>query len=134
MKKQIEQVGAFHKAFGVPKMDVPEIPDAQRVKLRISLIEEELSELKEGLEKESLIDVADALCDIQYVLLGTVLEFGLHDKFEALFNEVHSSNMSKLDENGKAIYREDGKVMKSERYFRPDLQKILDNFAAQDKV
>lgn len=127
MKKQLNQVAEFHEAFGVPNLDNAQIPDLERVVLRVKLIQEELDELKEGLEENNLIEVADALTDIQYVLLGTVLEFGLQDKFEALFDEVHRSNMSKLDENGKPIHRADGKVMKSERYFRPDLQSILNS-------
>lgn len=127
MKKQLNQVAEFHEAFGVPNLDNAQIPDLERVVLRVKLIQEELDELKESLEENNLIEVADALTDIQYVLLGTVLEFGLQDKFEALFDEIHRSNMSKLDENGKPIHRADGKVMKSERYFRPDLQSILNS-------
>ena len=127
MKKQLDQVAEFHEAFGVPNLENAQIPDKERVALRVKLIQEELDELKEGLADNDLTEVADALTDIQYVLLGTVLEFGLQDKFEALFDEVHQSNMSKLDENGKPIHRADGKVMKSERYFPPDLKSILNS-------
>lgn len=125
MKKQIDQVDDFHKAFDVPRLSNPQIPNKERTLLRIRLIEEELNELKEGIDNNDLKEVADALCDIQYVLLGTVLEFGLHEKFEAMFDEVHKSNMSKLDINGNPIFREDGKVMKSDRYFKPDLNKFI---------
>lgn len=72
-----------------------------------------------------MIEVADALADIHYVLMGTVLEFGLQDKYPEIFREVHRSNMSKLDENGKPLYREDGKVIKSNLYTKPKIEEIL---------
>ncbi|ASZ13643.1 nucleoside triphosphate pyrophosphohydrolase family protein [Chitinophaga pendula] len=91
----LEQVTAFHHAFKVPILEAPAIPAAGRCQLRVQLFEEELAELKAAIAENDLVEVADALCDLQYVLLGTALEFGLGEKFAALFGEVHRSNMSK---------------------------------------
>ncbi|AGA77699.1 nucleoside triphosphate pyrophosphohydrolase family protein [Echinicola vietnamensis] len=93
--KTLSAVAAFHQTFKHPILDKPSIPDEKRSKLRVSLIAEELKELEEAIQNEDLVEVADALCDIQYVLAGAVLEFGLADKFKALFDEVQRSNMSK---------------------------------------
>lgn len=125
MKKQLTAVKAFHEAFDVPILNQAQIPNKERAELRIKLLEEELDELKEAVAENDLTETADALVDLQYVLLGTLLEFGMQDKFESCFEEVHRSNMSKLDSNGKAIYREDGKVIKSERYSPPNLKPLL---------
>lgn len=91
----LPQVAEFHKLFKHPILDYPQIPDKQRVKLRISLLEEEVGEFADAARAGDIVAVADALCDTQYVLAGAVLEFGLQDKFPALFNEVQRSNMSK---------------------------------------
>lgn len=91
----LNQVAAFHKTFKHPVLDQPQIPAAERCALRVSLIQEELNELKQAIEDRDITEVADALCDIQYVLSGAVLEFGLGEKFVELFNEVQRSNMSK---------------------------------------
>ena len=80
----------------------------------------------EAASKNDLVEIADALGDQLYILCGTILRHGLQHKIEEVFNEIQRSNMSKLDENGKPIYREDGKVLKSDLYFRPDIQKILE--------
>jgi predicted HAD superfamily Cof-like phosphohydrolase len=91
----LNQVAEFHKTFQAPILDKPQIPSPQRCELRISLLQEELNELAKAIKDNDLVEIADALCDLQYVLSGAVLEFGLGDKFVDLFNEVQRSNMSK---------------------------------------
>lgn len=91
----LNDVAKFHDTFGLPVLDKPIIPDAKRCELRISLLQEELNELKEAIANDDLVEVADALCDIQYVLSGAIHEFGLGDHFTDLFDEVQRSNMSK---------------------------------------
>ena len=91
----LNHVAEFHSIFQHPILDKPQIPSEDRSKLRISLITEELEELKEAIKNKDLVEIADALCDIQYVLSGAILEFGLGEKFKALFEEVQRSNMSK---------------------------------------
>lgn len=93
--KSLSSVAEFHKTFQHPILESPQIPSEARCKLRVSLIAEELKELEEAIEKKDIVEIADALCDIQYVLSGAVLEFGLGEKFNALFEEVQRSNMSK---------------------------------------
>ncbi|MES2662524.1 MAG: nucleoside triphosphate pyrophosphohydrolase family protein, partial [Pseudomonadota bacterium] len=96
--KQIDslnQVAAFHKTFDAPILETPQIPSEKRCKLRVNLLAEELKELEEAIDNKDIIEIADALCDLQYVLSGAVLEFGLGNKFVDLFNEVQRSNMSK---------------------------------------
>ncbi|MCR9252192.1 MAG: nucleoside triphosphate pyrophosphohydrolase family protein [bacterium] len=97
MKKidPLNQVAEFHRTFKHPILDEPTIPSKERCELRVSLIAEELKELQEAIADKDIVEIADALCDIQYVLSGAVLEFGLGDKFADLFNEVQRSNMSK---------------------------------------
>ncbi|MBP6411337.1 MAG: nucleoside triphosphate pyrophosphohydrolase family protein, partial [Pseudarcicella sp.] len=96
MKKidALNQVAEFHKTFKAPILNSPTIPNQQRCELRVSLLAEELKELQEAIAQNDLVEIADALCDLQYVLSGAVLEFGLGDKFVELFNEVQRSNMS----------------------------------------
>ena len=91
----LNDVAKFHETFSLPVLDTPLIPDEQRCELRVSLLQEELNELKEAIATNDLVEVADALCDIQYVLSGAILEFGMGDKFKTLFDEVQRSNMSK---------------------------------------
>jgi len=91
----LNHVAAFHKTFKHPVIARPSIPDATRCELRVSLLQEELNELKAALHDGDLVEVADALCDLQYVLSGAILEFGLGEKFSDLFDEVQRSNMSK---------------------------------------
>ena len=93
--ESLELVAEFHKTFNHPILDTPTIPDPKRCQLRVDLIAEELKELEEAIREKDIVGVADALCDIQYVLSGAVLEFGLAGKFNELFNEVQRSNMSK---------------------------------------
>ncbi|HQW16218.1 MAG TPA: nucleoside triphosphate pyrophosphohydrolase family protein [Niabella sp.] len=91
----LNAVAEFHETFKHPILPTPQIPSKERCKLRVELISEELKELQEGIDNGSITDIADALCDLQYVLSGAILEFGLAEKFKELFNEVHRSNMSK---------------------------------------
>ena len=91
----LSQVAEFHSTFKHPIVSKPAIPNKERSQLRIELLAEELKELQEAVNDNDLIEIADALCDLQYVLAGAVLEFGLGEKFKALFDEVHRSNMSK---------------------------------------
>lgn len=93
--KSLTSVAEFHKTFKHPILPEPQVPDAKRCDLRVSLIAEELKELEEGIQNGDIVEIADALCDIQYVLAGAVLEFGLAEKFKELFDEVQRSNMSK---------------------------------------
>lgn len=97
MKKidSLNQVAEFHRTFNAPILENPQIPSAERCNLRIALLQEELNELKQAIEDQDIVEIADALCDLQYVLSGAVLEFGLGEKFVDLFNEVQRSNMSK---------------------------------------
>lgn len=128
-KTTLQQVQEFHETYGLPVENAPHIADKKTNLLRINLLAEELDELKEALEQGDMVETLDALIDLQYVLDGAFLSFGLHDVKDAAFNEVHRSNMSKLGEDGKPIRREsDGKVMKGPNYFKPDMaQFIKDN-------
>lgn len=91
----LSQVAEFHNTFKHPILESPSIPPRQRANLRVALLAEELKELQEAIENDDLVEVADALCDLQYVLAGAIHEFGLAGKFKTLFDEVHRSNMSK---------------------------------------
>lgn len=93
--KALNSVAEFHKTFQAPILEAPQIPSKDRADLRVALLQEELNELKEAIANNDLVEVADALCDLQYVLSGAVLEFGLAEKFNTLFSEVQRSNMSK---------------------------------------
>ena len=117
----------FYEAFNMPIPETMRFLHKERALLRHKLIQEEVGELLEASmsSQGTLVDVADAITDCFYILIGTALEYGIADKLPALFDEVHESNMSKLDENGKPIYREDGKVMKSTRYKKPNLKSIV---------
>tara|TARA_B100001057_G_C22350496_1_gene756838 strand:- start:227 stop:598 length:372 start_codon:yes stop_codon:yes gene_type:complete len=118
-----EKVGAFMKTFGQEiKLD-PSFSTDKINKLRINLIKEELQELSEAMEKKDLLEVADALTDILYVTYGAGHAFGIN--LDKCFDEVQTSNMSKLGEDGKPIYNEYGKVMKGPNYFKPDLSKFI---------
>jgi len=126
LKDQLDKLVEFHSIFGAhikgaPTADLPE----EVIALRVSLIQEELNEYRHAAEAHDLVAVADALSDLMYVVLGTYVSHGLQQVAEALFDEVHRSNMSKLDEKGQVIYRSDGKVLKSELWSPPDLAKIL---------
>ncbi|MAQ31920.1 MAG: hypothetical protein CMD26_04245 [Flavobacteriales bacterium] len=126
MKKQIEQVREFHNAFGIKNLDKPTSNLSNEVfLLRHRLMHEENEEYLEACKNGDLIEIADALGDMMYILCGTILAHGLQDKIEDIFEEIQKSNMSKLGADGKPIYREDGKVMKGPNYFKPDIKKNL---------
>ena len=118
-----ELVGDFMEAFGQEVQLEPTWPDFNTRELRIELIQEELEELSDAVADRDMIQIADALTDLLYVVYGTGHSFGID--LDECFQEVHSSNMSKLGEDGRPIYREDGKVMKGPNYFEPDLEAIL---------
>lgn len=148
----LNQVAEFHKTFNAPILDTPQIPSKERCELRVSLLQEELNELKEAIADNNIVEIADALCDLQYVLSGAVLEFGLGEKFVELFNEVQRSNMSKACSNqqeadetiefykqkGEEAFSEisgdkinvhrksDNKVLKNKYYSPADLKSILE--------
>ncbi|MBI1300482.1 MAG: hypothetical protein GC137_02390 [Alphaproteobacteria bacterium] len=127
-KTTLKQVQEFHETYGLPVKDTPDITDPKTNALRINLIAEELEELKEALEQGDMVETLDALIDLQYVLDGAFLSFGMQHLKEPAFNEVHASNMSKLGEDGKPIVRpEDGKILKGPNYFTPDMTKFISN-------
>ncbi len=117
------KVGLFMKTFGQEVKDKPSFSTDKINKLRLNLIREELDELKEAMNNKDLLEVADALTDILYVTYGAGHAFGIN--LDKCFEEVQNSNMSKLDDNGKPIYNEHGKVMKGPNYFKPDLTKFI---------
>ena len=123
----IKAVEIFHDAIGIPNNYSPtgQLSDND-IELRHRLMAEENEEYLEAAKNGDIVEIADALGDQLYILCGTILKHGLQGKIEEVFQEIQRSNMSKLDENGKAIYREDGKIMKSELYFRPDIKAILE--------
>lgn len=127
MKSKLQAVALFHKSFG---LGVSEIPIASlgedKNKLRFGLMEEENLEYLDAAGKGDLVEVADALGDMLYILCGTILEHGLQHKIEEVFEEIQRSNMSKLGADGKPIYREDGKVLKGPSYFKPNIGEILE--------
>ena len=118
-----EKVGIFMKTFGQEVKDKPSFSTEKINNLRVSLIEEELKELKDAMKNNDLLEVADALTDILYVTYGAGHAFGID--LDKCFDEVQNSNMSKLGENGEPIYNESGKVMKGPNYFKPDLSKFV---------
>ncbi len=126
MKNQLDAVKTFHNAFGLGVLHKPEADLGQEKNLlRYKLMREENEEYLEAAQEGDLEEVADALGDMLYILCGTILEHGLQYKIEEVFEEIQRSNMSKLGENGKPIYREDGKVLKGPNYFKPDLKSVL---------
>ena len=118
-----KKVGVFMKTFGQEVKNEPSFSTNKINELRISLIEEELDELKEAINNKDLLEVADALTDLLYVTYGAGHAFGID--LDKCFNEVQKSNMSKLGDDGKPIYNEFGKVMKGSNYFKPDLSKFV---------
>jgi predicted HAD superfamily Cof-like phosphohydrolase len=126
MQKQLDAVKLFHTTYGLGisenmKADL----GTQKNNLRFDLMKEENEEYLEAVQNNDIVEIADALGDMLYILCGTILEHGLQHKIEAVFDEIQRSNMSKLGEDGKPIYREDGKVMKGPNYFKPDFDAIL---------
>ena len=128
IKETIQAVEKFHNAFGIENNYKPTstLSDSE-CDLRHRLMSEENEEYLEAAKNGDLVEMADALGDQLYILCGTILKHGLQDKIIDVFKEIQRSNMSKLDSDGKPIYREDGKVMKSELYFKPDIKSILDD-------
>ena len=118
-----EKVGMFMKTFNQDVKDSSSLSTDKINSLRISLIKEELDELKQAISEKNLIEVADALTDILYVTYGAGHAFGIN--LDKCFDEVQNSNMSKLDENGKPIYNDSGKVMKGPNYFKPNLSQFV---------
>ncbi|WP_339838231.1 nucleoside triphosphate pyrophosphohydrolase family protein [uncultured Maribacter sp.] len=127
MKNKIKAVKEFHNSFGLGVSE-DMIADLGKAKnnLRFNLMDEENKEYLEAAQNNDLIEVADALGDMLYILCGTILEHGMQYKIEEVFNEIQRSNMSKLGADGKPIYREDGKVLKGPNYFKPNIETILD--------
>ncbi|MEE9374373.1 MAG: nucleoside triphosphate pyrophosphohydrolase family protein [Saprospiraceae bacterium] len=150
--KGLNCVAQFHDTFDLPVLTNPSIPSKERCQLRVSLLQEELNELKEAINQNDMVEIADALSDLQYVLSGAILEFGMGGKFDDLFNEVHRSNMSKVCKTKEEavrtqvhykknkhtdsfikkkndeylVYRNgDQKVLKSVEYSPADLKKFL---------
>lgn len=126
LNDKLNKVAEFHDAFKVGNNLSPTIISKDEILLRYTLMREENEEYLEAANNGDLVEVADALGDQLYILLGTILRHGLQDKIGEVFDEIQRSNMSKLDENGQPIFREDGKVLKSSLYFRPDIKKVLD--------
>ncbi len=118
------RVKNFMQKFGQEVKSSPEFPDEKTVDLRLELIKEELRELQEAIAANDIVEVADALTDLLYVIYGAGAAFGID--LDACFEEVHESNMSKLMPDGTVLRREDGKIMKGPDYFQPDLKKVLD--------
>ena len=128
MKDKILAVKEFHKAF---KLDYLEKPKANlgvnKNNLRFNLMREENEEYLEAANNNDMIEVADALGDMLYILCGTIIEHGMQYKIDKVFSEIQNSNMSKLDDDGNPIYRKDGKVLKGPNYFKPNIKEILDS-------
>ena len=126
MKHQIEAVKIFHEIY---KLSYKENPTTEigldKIKLRFNLMAEENQEYLQAAKNNDLIEVADALGDMLYILCGTIIEHGMQDKIEEVFDEIQKSNLSKLGKDGKPIYRNDGKVMKGPNYFKPNISKVL---------
>ncbi len=126
LKKPIAAVADFHKAFELEINQHPTVSLSNDIKmLRYNLMKEENEEYLEAVQNNDLVEVADALGDMLYILCGTIISHGMQDKLEAVFDEIQRSNMSKLGADGKPIYREDGKVMKGPNYFKPNIAAIL---------
>ena len=126
MQKQLNAVRLFHETYGLGvseemKADLGTLKN----ELRYNLMKEENEEYLEAVQNNDIVEIADALGDMLYILCGTILEHGLQHKIEEVFDEIQRSNMSKLGEDGKPIYREDGKVMKGPNYFKPNFEEIL---------
>lgn len=126
MQKQINAVKEFHRAFEIGYKEEPTVYLGENKNvLRFNLMKEENEEYIEAAMNNDIVEVADALGDMLYILCGTIIEHGLQHKIEEVFDEIQRSNMSKLGEDGKPIYREDGKVMKGPNYFKPNFEEIL---------
>jgi len=122
----MNSVKEFHQVFGLDHHEAPRADVGQNIiELRHRLMAEENDEYLEAAKNNDLVQIADALGDKLYILCGTIIAHGLQHKIIEVFEEIHRSNMSKLDDSGQPIYREDGKIMKSRRYFQPDIASVL---------
>ncbi|WP_411031389.1 hypothetical protein [Spongiimicrobium sp. 3-5] len=127
MKDKLNAVAQFHNSFGLGVSETLRANlGTDKNLLRFNLMDEENREYLEAANSNDLVEVADALGDMLYILCGTILEHGMQYKIEEVFAEIQQSNMSKLDADGKPIYREDGKVLKGPNYFKPDIKTVLD--------
>ena len=128
MKKQIDHVAEFHDIFQIGNESSPKVDVGSEVyMLRYNLMREENDEYLDACRQGDLVEVADALGDQLYILCGTILKHGLQHKIEEVFDEIQRSNMSKLDSNGRPIFREDGKILKGQNYFKPNIKQILED-------
>ena len=128
MKDKILAVKEFHKAFKLDYLDKPKADlGVDKNKLRFNLMKEENQEYFEAANNNDMVEVADALGDMLYILCGTIIEHGMQHKIDEIFREIQNSNMSKLGADGNPIYREDGKVLKGPNYFKPDIMGILNS-------
>ena len=127
MQKQIDAVKSFHSAFkiGYSETQIASLGEQKNL-LRFNLMKEENEEYLEAAQNNDLVEIADALGDMLYILCGTIIEHGLQHKIEAVFDEIQRSNMSKLGADGQPIYREDGKVLKGPQYLKPNFSTILE--------
>ena len=127
---ELNSVAEFHNAFRIAMTDKPTIDlPLDIIKLRFNLMKEENEEYLEAAENNDMIEVADALGDMLYILCGTILTHGMQHKIQEVFEEIQRRNMSKLGEDGQPIYREDGKVLKGPNYFKPNIKDILEKQA-----
>lgn len=126
--EKINSVKEFHEVFKIGSREMPEgnLNESEYL-LRYKLMQEENDEYLEACKRGDIVEIADALGDKLYILFGTILKHGLQHKIEDIFDEIQRSNMSKLDDNGQPIFRDDGKILKSNNYFKPDIKKILDS-------
>src|SRR5687768_10669668 len=124
--EKIKSVEEFHNVFRIGNASQVCLIDEKDYTLRYNLIKEENEEYLDACKNGDIVEIADALGDQLYILFGTILKHGLQHKIEEVYDEIHRSNMSKLDEQGQPIFREDGKILKSSLYFKPDIKKILD--------
>lgn len=125
LEDNLNSVALFHDAFKIGNRHIPTADIGEEFVLRYELLKEENQEYFEACKKKDLVEIADALGDQLYVLLGTILRHGLQDKISAVFEEIQKSNLSKLDSNGEPIFRADGKILKGEHYMKPDIASIL---------
>jgi predicted HAD superfamily Cof-like phosphohydrolase len=126
LHEKIKSVAEFHTVFKIGNADQVKLINERDYTLRYNLIKEENEEYLDACRNGDIVEIADALGDQLYILFGTILKHGLEHKIEEVYDEIHRSNMSKLDENGQPILRDDGKILKSNLYFKPDIRKILD--------
>ena len=125
LDSKLDMVKEFNKSFKIEQNNNPSLISKKKYDLKYKLLLEELNEYKEACENENLVEIADAIVDMMYILYGFITQHGLSDVFYDLFEEVHKSNMSKL-EKGRPLFRNDGKVIKGSEYFKPNLKNILD--------